>query len=186
MAIAILTKEMNTSTFIPMKNRILAVLALLVTVTASKAQVTKVDLQVAGLTCSMCSKATDKQLRSLDFVEDIDIDLSHATFILHFKKDKAVDFSQIKKKVEDAGFFVASLKVFYKFENTKIEKGSSITYQNSQFVFLNTKTQVLNGELPFKIIDKGYVSEKESKKNAADLALQPKMEVGKQTYHITL
>ncbi len=130
----------------------------------TSAQVTKVELQAAGLTCSMCSRATDKQLRTLDFIDSIGIDLSHTTFILYFKKDKPVDFNQIRKKVEDAGFSVASLKVTYKFDNLKIENGSQFIYNGSVFYLVNVAPKTLNGEAVFKIVDKGFVSAKEYKK----------------------
>ena len=166
-------------------------LALLIACTTVSAQFTKAELQVAGLTCSMCSKATDKQLRTLDFIEDIDIDLSHASFILHFRKGKAVDISQIKKKVEDAGFSVAMLKPVYNFDNLKIEEGSSFSYQNMVFYFVNAKTQTLNGDIIFKIIDKGFVPDKEYKKLEKELKesegqVKNAESAGSHVYHITL
>jgi copper chaperone CopZ len=170
----------------------IAIVALLLSAGNSlSAQITKAELQVAGLTCSMCSKATDKQLRSLDFIEDIDIDLSRASFVLHFKKGKAIDFYQIKKKVEDAGFSVALLKPSYPFSNMKIETGSFFAYGNSVFYFSTVKEQILNGELEFKIIDPGFVSAKEGKKYAKELSALPVNEVKgligtTRIYHITL
>ena len=37
----------------------------------TEAQVTKVSLQASGLTCSMCSNAINKALKSLDIVENV-------------------------------------------------------------------------------------------------------------------
>jgi copper chaperone CopZ len=135
----------------------------------ASAQIIKAELQVAGLTCSMCSRSVDKSLRTLDFIDSVAVDLSHASFMLFFKKDKTIDFIQIKKKVEDAGFFVASLKINYKFDNLKIENNSSFSYQNITFYFLNTTAKTLNGAVTFKIADKGFVIDKEYKKYAAQL-----------------
>jgi copper chaperone CopZ len=150
---------------------LISVLALLLSVcNVLSAQITKAELQVAGLTCSMCSKATDKQLRSLDFVEEIDVDLSHASFILHFKKDKQVDLDQIRKKVEAAGFSVALLKPTYLFSNLKVSPGSSFTYGNAVLYFAHVKEQTLNGEYAFQIIDSGFVSAKEGKKYVKELS----------------
>jgi len=132
-------------------------------------QVVKAELQAAGLTCSMCSRATDKQLRTLDFIDSIGIDLSNTTFLLYFKKDKAVDFDQIRKKVEDADFSVAMLKVTYKFDSLKVDNGTHFSYNNSQFQFMSITPRTLNGEVVFKIMDKGFLSAKEYKKYASQV-----------------
>ena len=152
-----------------MKKIISSIIALIFVYNIASAQIIKADLQVAGLTCSMCSKSVDKSLRTLDFIDSVGIDLSRASFILFFKKDKTVDFAQIKKKVQDAGFFVASLKVNYKFDNLKIESNSSFHYQNTTFYFLNVTAKTLNGAVIFKIADKGFISDKEYKKYEGQL-----------------
>ena len=59
-----------------MKTLKIFILLLVTTISAAKAQFTKAELQVSGLTCSMCSKATEKSLRTLDFIGDIKADLN--------------------------------------------------------------------------------------------------------------
>jgi copper chaperone CopZ len=145
------------------------------------AQVVRAELQAAGLTCSMCSRATDKQLRTLDFIDSVGTDLSHATFLLYFKKDKVVDFDQIRKKVEDAGFSVAMLKVTYKFDNLKVDNETQFSYNNSQFNFIDITPQTLNGEVVFRIMNKGFLSGKEYKKIASQIS-----SASSHIYHITL
>ncbi len=149
----------------------------------ASAQIIKTELQVAGLTCSMCSRSVDKSLRTLDFIDSVGIDLSHASFILFFKKNKAIDFNQIKKKVQDAGFFVASLKVNYKFDNLKIEGNSTFNYQNIAFYFLSTPAKTLNGVVTFRVIDKGFISNKEYKKYASQLNIATP---SSNLYHVVL
>ena len=51
----------------------------------TKAQVTKVSLQASGLTCSMCSNAINKALKSLDFVDKVEADIKNYTFEILFK-----------------------------------------------------------------------------------------------------
>ncbi|HTA61536.1 MAG TPA: heavy metal-associated domain-containing protein [Bacteroidia bacterium] len=152
-----------------MKTIISLIIAWLFAGNIATAQITKAELQVAGLTCSMCSRSVDKSLRTLDFIDSVGIDLSKASFVLFFKKDKTVDLGQIKKKVEDAGFFVASLKIEYKFADFKLENNSSLTYQKITFYFLNVTPKTLNGAVTFKIMDKGFVSDKVYKKYASSL-----------------
>ena len=52
-----------------MKNLLLAI-ALICSVHAV-AQITTVNLQASGLTCSMCSNSINKALKSIDYVEDV-------------------------------------------------------------------------------------------------------------------
>jgi len=52
----------------------------------SAQQISSAELQVNGLTCSMCSQATEKSLKTLGFVEDITPDLNTNTFMIRFKK----------------------------------------------------------------------------------------------------
>lgn len=75
----------------------------------ANAQIIKAELVASGLTCSMCSFATQKQLKTLAFVDSIGTDLNRTTFLLYFKKNQPVDISQLKNKVEAAGFSVATL-----------------------------------------------------------------------------
>src|SRR6478736_779050 len=86
--------------------KILLVLAITISI-AAKAQVTKVYLQASGLTCSMCSNAINKALKTLDFVDKVDADIKNYTFEILFKEASHVDFNKIRRKVEDAGFSVS-------------------------------------------------------------------------------
>src|ERR1700742_1182626 len=103
-----------------MKTLKIFIVLVITTISAAKAQFTKAELQVSGLTCSMCSKATEKSLRTLNFIGDIKADLNRNVFVITFKKDVPVSLDQISKKVEGAGFFVNSLKATFDFDNVKI------------------------------------------------------------------
>jgi copper chaperone CopZ len=138
----------------------------------SAQQISSVDLQVTGLTCSMCSQATDESLRTLDFIETIEPDLNKNIFVLTFKKDKAVDFDQIKSKVEDAGFSVGNLDAVFNFNNTKVDnKGLAIAGTNV-YQFLNAKDKTLNGPVKATVVDKDFMSGSAFKKKAAQVSLE--------------
>lgn len=141
----------------------LIVILCVLTYFSGKAQFVKAELQASGLTCSMCSFATQKQLKTLDFIDSIGSDLDHTTFMLYFKPGTAVDLDQIKKKVEDAGFSVASLKITYHFDNVKIENDHFV-YEKKLYHFVNSKPRIIDGSMTFKVIDKGFLSDKEYKK----------------------
>ncbi|SMD16658.1 heavy-metal-associated domain-containing protein [Pedobacter nyackensis] len=138
----------------------------------SAQQISSVDLQVTGLTCSMCSQATDESLRTLDFIETIEPDLNKNIFVLTFKKDKAVDFDQIKTKVEDAGFSVGNLDAVFNFSNTKVDdKGLAIAGTNV-YQFLNAKDKTLNGPVKATVVDKDFMSGSAFKKKATQVSLE--------------
>lgn len=131
------------------------------------AQVSKVRLQASGLTCSMCTNAIHKALKALDFVGDIQVDIKNSTFQLDLKADKAVDFDKIKAAVEDAGFFVAKFYAVVHFSKLQAANDSHLAVGGLMFHFLNIPNSVLDGEKTVRLLDKGFVTAKEYKKNKA-------------------
>ena len=130
-------------------------IALLFLSYAAQAQFTKAELQVSGLTCSMCSRATEKSLRTLNFIGDIKVDLNKNVFLITFKKDAQVNIGLISKKVENAGFFVNSLKATFNFDNVKLEN-NSFNYGGDVFIVLNHNNQSLTGPQILTVVDKGF------------------------------
>jgi copper chaperone CopZ len=130
----------------------------------AQAQFVKANLQVSGLTCSMCSFATLKQLQTLPFIDSINTDLEHSRYLLVFKKDQPISIDQIKRKVEDAGFSVAGLTMIYHFSNQKIENDYHLEYNHALYHFMQVKEQVLNGDVKLRVIDKGFIPDREYKK----------------------
>lgn len=165
----------------------------------SQAQITKVSLQASGLTCSMCSNAINKSLKTLESVEKVMSNISTSTFEISFKNGAAVNFDELKKKVEDAGFFVSKLTADVSFNNVKAQKDDHLQYAGMNLHFLNSTDQVLNGSRQIQILDKGYVSSKVYKKNqgltkmdcyktgvTAACCASSGMVAGSRMYHITL
>lgn len=134
---------------------------------AAQAQVKSVTIQASGLTCSMCSNSIFKALKTLDFVENVDANIKTSSFDISFKPTAAIDFDKLKAKVEGAGFFVANFTVTYNFDNLAVSNDKHINVGNSVFHFLNVKDGVLSGEKKLRLIDKGFVSAKEFKKNSS-------------------
>ena len=132
---------------------------------ALHAQVSKVSLQASGLTCSMCSNSINKSLQSLQYVDKVMSDIKTSTFNISFKPGANVNFDQLKKKVEDAGFFVANLKAVIQFNDLLIEKDNHYNVAGMNLHFLNAAGQKLSGEQTISVVDKGYVSAKIFKKN---------------------
>lgn len=132
-----------------------------------QAQITKASLQASGLTCAMCAKSVYSNLSSLSFVESIDTDLNASAFLITFKKGAAVDIDALSKKVEDAGFSVAVLKVTAVVKKQLVKNDSHLELNGKQFHFINIKQQELPAEIEMRIIDQHFVSTKEFKKFSA-------------------
>ena len=124
----------------------------------SAQQITSVEMQVTGLTCSMCSQATEKSLRSLESVSNVTPDLNKNLFVVTFKKDKPVSLDQLNKKVKDAGFSVGKLEAVFNFNQVKIDDDGQAIVGNNVYRFANAKAKVLNGPVKVKVIDKNFMS----------------------------
>jgi copper chaperone CopZ len=144
----------------------------------NQAQLISAKLQASGLTCSMCSNAINKALKTLPFVEKVESVISTSSFILHFKPGTNADFDAIKDKVEDAGFFVAALTVTLQMPTLSIEKDTHAEVLGSMFHFLNNKSQTLEGIKKIQVLDKGFVPQKTLTKNNA-LTSMPCFTTGK-------
>ncbi|MBX9783474.1 MAG: heavy-metal-associated domain-containing protein [Chitinophagaceae bacterium] len=145
-----------------MKNIVLALL-LLFTI-STHAQFKSARLQALGLTCAMCSNAITKALKTIPFVETVEVDLQNTSYNLKFKEGAEVNFDAIRKKVEGAGFTVGMLSVVAEFKDAKVKNDALLMFGGQVFHFVNVKEQVLNGEQQFRIINKYFVPLKEAKK----------------------
>jgi len=175
------------------------ILAILFSLEAGAQDIRSVNLQASGLTCSMCSNAINKALRSLDFVDKVDANIKTSTFNISFKQGTAVDFDKLKNKVEAAGFFVARLTATIHFEQVEVVNDNHVTVGNTVFHFLNVKDQILNGDQLIRVLDKGFVTAKEYKKNnsftkmecyktgvAGPCCAKDNLAIGKRIFHVTI
>ena len=144
-----------------MKKIFFAILFLM-TALITSAQITKVEIIATGLTCSMCSNAINKQLKTIAEVEKVDIDLNKNIFLVTLKAENKLTPKTFKDKVEKAGFFIGSMVLSVNFANQRVEDNKQI----DQYIFIDTKAQTLNGLAKVKVLDKGYVTAKEYKKLA--------------------
>lgn len=132
----------------------------------SYAQISKAEIIATGLTCSMCSNAINKQLKSMPEVESVSTDLNTNTFMVYFKENTLLQPKVLKTAVEKAGFFVGSMVLTIKFESQKTEDNKTFKFGDGSFIFMEPNNQVLNKETQYKVLDKGFVTQKEYKKLA--------------------
>lgn len=143
---------------------LIVVFALLTNI--SFAQISKVTIQASGLTCSMCSNAINKAIKKIEYVDHIDANIKNSTFEVYFKLNAMVSFDELKKKVEDAGFFVAKLEANVNFDHLAVSNDAHIELGGIMYHFLNVEDKVINGETTIHILDKGFLTSKEYKRNA--------------------
>jgi copper chaperone CopZ len=63
-----------------------------------EAQISKAEIVATGLTCSMCSNAINKQLKSLAEVDSVVIDLNTNTFVVHLNKESKCQPRDVERK----------------------------------------------------------------------------------------
>ena len=131
-----------------------------------QAQVKRVVIQASGLTCSLCSNAINKSLRTLSFVKEVEPNIQNSTFEVSFNENVLVNFDDMKKKVEDAGFFVAGMTVDANVDSADIANDIHLEQFGTLFHFLNVAPQTIHGNVTFRLLDKGFVSAREYKRNA--------------------
>lgn len=159
----------------------------------SAQQITNAELQVTGLTCSMCSQATEKSLKTLGFVESIKPDLNKNIFVIDFKKGQPVNLDLLRKKVQDAGFSIGNLSTTINFNNVKVDESGQAKAGQQVYKVLNAKGKTLNGPVKATIVDKNFISssafkQKSNQFKSETYASGYGMIDGKRTriYHITI
>ena len=172
---------------------------LLGSIISSRAQFTNARLQATGLTCAMCSNAVNKALQRLPFVEKVYSDIKNSAFDIKFKKETVVDIDGLKLAVEDAGFSVGNLKLTGQFTDVRIENDRHVKIGKDNFHFLKVSSQVLDGEKTIMVVDKDFLTAKESKKyddatdkscykdgKAADCCVKEGVPKNTRIYHVTI
>jgi copper chaperone CopZ len=149
--------------------RFLILISLCWSMLQASAQFTSASLQASGVTCSLCSKAIQKALEKVPFVQLVTVDVKAQLYNVIFKNNSVVHFDDIQKAVEDAGFSVSSLKVTGNFDNLQLPKNENIRIGDQTFHFLNGNGQILNGEKTFTLIDKDFLTPKAFKKYSASI-----------------
>jgi len=146
--------------------KLFSIIMLLFAVNVSAQKITSADLQVTGLTCSMCSNATQKSLETLGFISSVKPDLNKNIFVLTFKKDADINLDLVRKKVQDAGFSVGGLTASFSFNQLKVDEKGQAIVDGNVYRFVNAKNKTLNGTVKASVVDKNFISGSAFKKQA--------------------
>lgn len=147
--------------------KIFSIIMLFFAVNISAQQISTADLQVTGLTCSMCSNATQKSLETLGFISSVKPDLNKNIFVLTFKKEANVNLDLVRKKVQDAGFSVGGLTANFNFNDVKVDDKGQAVINGNVYRFVNVKGKTLSGTVKASVVDKDFISGSAFKKQAA-------------------
>lgn len=144
--------------------KIFLLLLILVSAVAVSAQFSKATLQASGLTCALCTKAINKSLEQLPFVESVKADIKTSSFLISFRPGKEMDIDALRKGVEDAGFSVAKLQLTGQFDQLSVANDAHHVINGKTYHFLSVPDKVLNGEQQLTVVDKNFTLAKEFKK----------------------
>ena len=150
---------------IKLKTILLTAFVLLLSL-SSKAQISKAEIIATGLTCSMCSNAINKQLKSMAEVENVSTDLNTNTFVVTLKDNSAYTANTLKESVEKTGFFIGSMVLTIDLGTVKITESQKITKQSGNYVFVNGGEKSVSGPVRVQVLNEGFVTKKEFKKSA--------------------
>ncbi len=142
------------------------------------AQVTSIKVGVDGVTCSMCSKGTEKSIKRLSFVESVTMDLNTTEASIFIKSNQTADFKAIAKAITDAGFTVRYIKFTY---TTSSPSTTNFTVGKSQY-------SVISGNLKaginyVELVGKDYMNAEQYKQWENVIASQSQSKKG-ETYFL--
>ena len=154
-----------------MKHILIISIIVLASLTAN-AQITKIELQATGLTCSMCSNAINKQLSKLKDVDSVRTDLNTNTFYIYLQSNNQLTPLDIKNSVEKTGFFVGALVIIGNISGLPVE----------QYVLLQPTMPNINR---YQVMNKGYVTAKAYKEKQKEYAATKSYkQVDKNKFHL--
>jgi len=158
---------------------------LLCTILKVDAQFETVYIGVNGLTCSQCTKSVEMQIRKLDFVADVQMNLEHTEGKIILKKNKKADIEKIAQAVFDAGFSVRYLLADLMVDHSVTQTDKCFRYMGDEYVFTETPKEPLAGTVKLKFIGKKYLPKNEFKKVQALMDSKCGDVAGK-VYHVAM
>lgn len=109
-----------------MKNRFLKLLFVFIAIPFLSFSQDYIEFKAAGVTCSMCSRAIEKSLKTEKNIQKIEPDLDTQTWKLNWKTG-TFKLEKLKQLVEDAGFSLAEVKL-----NTEVIYTQKINKRNKK------------------------------------------------------
>lgn len=144
------------------------------------AQFRQASIGINGLTCSQCSRSVEMQLRKLDFISKVDMDLEHKNGTLYFKSNRKVDMSAIARAVKDAGFSVRYLKAEINREDIQLSGEGCFKLHGDAYYISEAGNLKEPAVLTLQFLGQEYLTKKELKQYKLPATLMCK---GKTVYY---
>ena len=148
---------------------VLTAMLFFLAVVQGNAQISKAEIVATGLTCSMCSNAINKQLKSMPEVESVSTDLNTNTFTVQLKTNNTLTPKALKNSIEKTGFFIGSLVLTVDLGAVNGQENEKIQNQSGTYVFVE-KAKKSSGPMQMQLLNEGFVTKKEFKKSAKMLS----------------
>lgn len=127
-------------------------------------QISRADLGINGLTCSLCARSVERALLELDFIESVEMNLQQTQGTIIFKNDVPVHPDQIAEKVVDAGFSVRYLKMDIDLKKFRQISGGCYEINGRTFVLLVKPQPSAKSAITVRMIGEEFLPRKEFKK----------------------
>lgn len=140
---------------------ILGTFLLFLSASLSFSQIISFNLGIDGLTCSQCSKSVEMQLKRLDFVKSVEMELASTSAIIKVNEASILSPDEIAKAVRNAGFSVRYLKLF-----TSVEIKPCLTiagFDGAIYLQNNVETNKYNKAYCIYFLGSAFQSKKELK-----------------------
>jgi copper chaperone CopZ len=148
---------------------VLTAMLFVLAVVQGNAQISKAEIIATGLTCSMCSNAINKQLKSMPEVESVSTDLNTNTFTVQLKANNTLTPKALKNSIEKTGFFIGSLVLTVDLGTVNTQENEKVQSKSGTYVFVE-KGKKATGPIQMQVLNEGFVTKKEFKKSAKMLA----------------
>ncbi len=142
---------------------------------AGFAQFTSASVRINGLTCSSCSMATEKAMMSLDFVEQVVMNLDAHVATVTFKAGQKVSLKALAQKVVDAGFSVGHLEATLQLNTPMALVDNSLAYGGDVYRFVSGQYSTFSTSVTITLVGSLYMDKGEFKKwkSRVDAAAKP-------------
>jgi hypothetical protein len=99
-------------------------------------------------------------------VKKIDTDINKNLFTVYFADSAKIQIDDFRKKVEGAGYSIARLNLYLNMDPVTVKNDAHLMLSDILYHFMNIKEQRLAGIVKMQVLDKGFTSAKEYKKNS--------------------
>jgi copper chaperone CopZ len=127
------------------------------------AQFVSATLGINGLTCSLCSYNVEHELKKIEGIDSVKMDLNTNIAKIIFNKSIPIQMIEVVNAVYKAGFSVGYSQALLLIDKIVLDSTNAFNYQGNNYQLLNSNKMTLEGPVIIKFVDKKFVTSKEFK-----------------------